>query len=92
MTAQAINGVPLDIENLVKNGSSIVSNDSEALIIEEKVGLATTLAFCVGFVQVIQFGQLNFNNISSTFCYLFLADSLVFATRFLNSLSNRTFY
>lgn len=45
MTAQAIDGAPLQFSN-------VVNNQSDTMIIKEKVGLATTLAFFVGIIQV----------------------------------------
>ncbi|CAF4419368.1 unnamed protein product [Rotaria sp. Silwood2] len=52
MTAQAIDGASLQSRNVINNQSYILSNISDSMIISEKVGLATTLAFFVGIIQV----------------------------------------
>ncbi|CAF4732069.1 unnamed protein product [Rotaria sp. Silwood1] len=52
MTGQAIDGASLEYSNVINNESYVLSNISEAMIISEKVGLATTLAFFVGMVQL----------------------------------------
>lgn len=48
MTAQAIDGVPLQTTISIEN----VSNVTDAMLVSEKIGIATTLAFLVGTVQV----------------------------------------
>ncbi|CAF4075187.1 unnamed protein product [Rotaria magnacalcarata] len=60
LTAKAINGVSLPSLNSTTNESIIEANfsyisnvSSDALLINEKVGIATTLAFFVGVIQLI---------------------------------------
>jgi hypothetical protein len=52
MTAQAIDGTPLHSTSTINNTAMMSADISDALIIREKVGIATTLAFLVGIVQV----------------------------------------
>ncbi|CAF1059628.1 unnamed protein product [Rotaria sordida] len=53
MTGQVIDGASLQSLNVINNQSYIPSNISDAIVISEKVGLATTLAFVVGIIQLI---------------------------------------
>ncbi|CAF3881784.1 unnamed protein product [Adineta steineri] len=53
MTAQAISGTPLQSFNIINNQSYVASNIYDEIIINEKVGIATTLAFLVGLIQLI---------------------------------------
>lgn len=52
MTAKAIDGTPLTSSPMTNDQSNGTSNTFEEMIILEKVGIATTLAFFVGIVQV----------------------------------------
>ncbi|CAF3416321.1 unnamed protein product [Rotaria sp. Silwood1] len=55
MIAQAIEGVIPPSMSIINNNqtSSIFSNDSALLLINERIGAATTLALLVGIVQII---------------------------------------
>lgn len=68
MTAQALEGVPIDMTTLTSNKSGLMSNNTDDLILMEKVGIATTLAFLVGSVQVRQLIIENQRDETSTLC------------------------
>ncbi|CAF1228653.1 unnamed protein product [Rotaria sordida] len=68
MTAEAINEIPLESFNGINNQSyDVTLNLSDAMIINEKVGIATTLAFLVGLMQLIlSFLRLGFVTVYMT--------------------------
>ncbi|CAF0827107.1 unnamed protein product [Adineta steineri] len=53
MTAQAIDGVPLHSFNTINNQSYMTETVSDVMIMNEKLGIATTLAFLSGLIQLI---------------------------------------
>ncbi|CAF3969115.1 unnamed protein product, partial [Adineta steineri] len=53
MTAQAIDGVPLQSFDTINNQSYTTETVSDVMIINEKLGIATTLAFLAGLIQLI---------------------------------------
>ena len=52
MTAEALDGIQLESVSDSNNQSSSQMNEFDPVIASEKVGLATTLAFLIGAIQV----------------------------------------
>ena len=52
MTAQALDRIPLESVSDSNNQSSTQMSEFDPVIASEKVGIATTLAFMIGIIQV----------------------------------------
>ena len=68
MTAKTIDGIPLQSSMTIGNSSSVASNISNDALMSEKVGIATTLAFFVGLVQVCNHNCMKYKS-STKFCF-----------------------
>ncbi len=68
MTAKTISGIPLQSSMTIGNNSSVPLDISNDALMSEKVGIATTLAFFVGLVQVCNQNCMKYKS-SVKFCF-----------------------